>query len=80
MFTLMGKQAAASKVLTLHFHRDAQKDAVTGAVTYTPWQAVDGTSFAAVKSPVITGYTANTAGCSSCLMVFQIKLLIGRLR
>ncbi len=54
-----GKQAAASKVLTLHFHRDAQKDAVTGAVTYTPWQAVDGTSFDAVKSPVITGYTAN---------------------
>ena len=48
-----------AKVLTLHFHRDAQKDAVTGAVTYTPWQAVDGTSFAAVKSPVITGYTAN---------------------
>ena len=54
-----GKQAAASKILTLHFHRDAQKDAVTGAVTYTPWQAVDGTSFDAVKSPVITGYTAN---------------------
>ena len=54
-----GQQAAPSKTLTLHFHRDAQKDDVTGEVTYTPWQAVDGTSFSAVKSPVIAGYTAN---------------------
>ena len=54
-----GQQAASSKTLTLHFHRDAQKDDVTGEVTYTPWQAVDGTSFSAVKSPVIAGYTAN---------------------
>ena len=52
-----GKEAAPSKTVTLTFHRDATKDDVTGKVTYGAWTPVDGTTFPAVDSPAITGYT-----------------------
>ena len=42
-------------VQTIHMHRDATVDAVTGAITYTPWVA-DG-SFDGVDVPKIDGYT-----------------------
>ena len=51
-----GKQAAPTKKSSITFTRTATKDQVTGAITYTPWTSGK-TSFPAVDSPAITGYT-----------------------
>ena len=67
-----GKQAASAKTLTLTFHRDATKDDVTGQVTYTAWKPVAGTTFPAVDSPVITGYTPSQKVVSAISNVSEV--------
>lgn len=56
-----GQPAAAANTTTLTFTRTAQVDHVTKQVTYGPWTATAGTTFPAVSSPVITGYTPDQA-------------------
>ncbi|HEY0222641.1 MAG TPA: MucBP domain-containing protein [Lactovum miscens] len=43
----------------LHFIRTITTDKVTGEVTTGEWQAVNGTSFDLVTSPMLTGYTSD---------------------
>ncbi|VDG19899.1 mucus-binding protein [Lactobacillus plantarum] [Lactiplantibacillus mudanjiangensis] len=56
-----GSKAAADNIQTITFDRNAIVDAVNGTLTYTEWlnnTSATG-SYTAVKSPVITGYTAD---------------------
>ncbi|MCP0887455.1 MucBP domain-containing protein, partial [Ligilactobacillus sp. WILCCON 0076] len=55
-----GSQAAADYTATpVKFTRTVTTDSVTGNKTYGDWTAENGTSFAAVTSPTISGYTAD---------------------
>jgi LPXTG-motif cell wall-anchored protein len=57
-----GTVAANEVTDQVTFTRTGVTDQVTGITTYTPWQATDNdTTFAAVKSPNITGYVADKA-------------------
>ena len=53
-----GSKAKDDVTETLHFKRFAYVNLVTGHIDYREWTTSDDT-FDAVKSPVITGYTAN---------------------
>jgi len=53
-----GSKAKDDVTETLHFKRFAYVNLVTGHIDYREWTTSDDT-FNAVKSPVITGYTAN---------------------
>ena len=53
-----GKEVAAPIVQTVHFTRNEIQNLVTGAITYTDWQAEGEATFDQVTVPVITGYTA----------------------
>ncbi|WP_276871208.1 lectin-like domain-containing protein [Lactococcus taiwanensis] len=53
-----GSPAATDyEALPISFTRTVTTDKVTGQLTYGAWQADNGTSFSAVSSPKITGYT-----------------------
>lgn len=54
-----GKPVQPSVTQTLTYKRVATTDNVTGVVTNSAWQADNGTTLAAVASPVMTGYTAD---------------------
>lgn len=53
-----GEKALEDLVNSLSFNRTVTTDQVTGQITYGAWQALNGTSFEAVVSPAIIGYTA----------------------
>ena len=53
---LFGETLAPSTQQTVTFTRTATRDDVTGALTYTPWQAVGASDFAAQPVPAIDGY------------------------
>ncbi|WP_270276178.1 mucin-binding protein [Weissella confusa] len=64
--TIDGRTAAETVTDSVKFTRQGIVNAITGAVTYTQWQAVnDDTTFAAVKSPVISGYYASAASVAA---------------
>ena len=58
MSTLMGDRAAVDYMAHITFTRTAEKDDVTGQITYSNWTTANGT-FPEVVSPTITGYTPN---------------------
>ena len=53
-----GSQAAPDATKAITFTRNATKNNVTGAITYTDWTPTNQT-FEPVTSPTITGYTPN---------------------
>ncbi|KAF1125285.1 hypothetical protein B8U92_10980, partial [Streptococcus agalactiae] len=57
-------QASPSVSETAHFNRTGTRDQVTGVVTYNPWVSSDST-FNAVTSPVLTGYSADKLSIGS---------------
>ncbi|MFB9768720.1 MucBP domain-containing protein [Lactiplantibacillus modestisalitolerans] len=57
--TTNGTTVAPSQVETVAFTRDAERDLVTGAITYGAWVPVNGTSFASLTAPTISGYSAS---------------------
>ena len=59
-----GSKAKDDVTETLHFKRFAYVNLVTGHIDYREWTTSDDT-FDAVKSPVITGYTANIGSSRS---------------
>ena len=58
MSMLMGDRAAVDYMAHITFTRTAEKDDVTGQITYSNWTPANGT-FPEVVSPTITGYTPN---------------------
>ncbi|KRL13163.1 hypothetical protein FD38_GL001288 [Levilactobacillus zymae DSM 19395] len=57
-----GTTAAPDYTAWLTFTRTGTRDLVTGVATWGEWQNIDGNgSFAAIKSPTVTGYTPNLA-------------------
>ncbi|MFP7774906.1 mucin-binding protein, partial [Ligilactobacillus sp. LYQ112] len=59
-----GSQAAPDATRDVTFQRNATKNNVTGAITYTDWTPSTQT-FPAVTSPTITGYTPSAAQSSA---------------
>ncbi|WP_161516711.1 mucin-binding protein, partial [Streptococcus agalactiae] len=57
-------QASPSVSETAHFNRTGTRDQVTGVITYNPWVSSDST-FNAVTSPVLTGYSADKLSIGS---------------
>ena len=54
-----GKRAFAPKVTKITFTRTVTTDEVTGQQTFGDWTTTDQTTFPAVQSPKLTGYTAS---------------------
>ncbi|MEE6705374.1 mucin-binding protein, partial [Limosilactobacillus reuteri] len=60
-----GKAADDHQATPLNFTRTVTTDKVTGDKSYGDWVAANGTSFAAVTSPAIKGYTPDQAEIGS---------------
>ncbi len=54
-----GTKVSEDYTVHLRFTRQATKDFVTGSISYSDWQTLDGNAFHSVTSPILIGYTPN---------------------